>query len=414
MSVVGQSTFIIDNLRLADGRQGMSLSVSNGLIVAIGEQTAQLSSPRLDAGGVLILPGLTDAHVHLDKAMILGRCPLCEGTLAEAVRLTAQAKRSFTAEDVEARGAQVLELAVRAGTQRMRSFVEVDPRAGLRSLEGLLRLKRRWSGLIDVQLCAFVQEGLTNEPETIDLLHEAMRMGADLIGGCPYTDPDPVAHVELIFGLARRYNVDVDFHADFDLDPGNSILPEIIRQTEAFGWGGRVTVGHATKLAAFDPDERERMARSMAEAGIALVVLPATDAFLNGSRDNPMRPRGIAPAAQMKRFGVDVALATNNVQNPFTPYGDASLLRMAGLYANLDQLSTAADMHSVFEMVSTDAEKITGMLAPPIAVGAKAEFILVAAETAEDAIRRNAPVVAAVKRGVLRLWAPLAPLIIPD
>jgi cytosine deaminase len=414
MSVVGQSTFIIDNLRLPDGRDGVSLHVSQGVIVEMGDRPAVSSAPRLDAAGALLLPGLTDAHVHLDKAMILGRCPLCEGTLAEAVRLTAQAKRNFTADDVEERGAKVLEMAVRAGTQRMRSFVEVDPRAGLRSLEGLLRLKRRRSGLIDIQLCAFVQEGLTNEPETMDLLHEALKMGADLIGGCPYTDPDPVAHVELIFGLARHYDVDVDFHADFDLDARNSILPEIIRQTEAFGWGGRVTVGHATKLAAFDPDERERMARRMAEAGIALVVLPATDAFLNGSRDNPMRPRGIAPAAQMKRFGVDVALATNNVQNPFTPYGDASLLRMAGLYANLDQLSTSADMRSVFEMVSSDPEKITGMRAPAIAVGSPAEFILVAAETTEDAVRRNALVVAAVKGGVLRLWAPLAPLIIPD
>jgi cytosine deaminase len=402
--------FIIDNVNLADGRRGQSIHVADGRIVAIGARTENDAVERLDGAGALMLPGFTDAHVHLDKAMILGRCPLCEGTLGEAVRLTAEAKRGFTAEDVRARGRKVLEMAVRAGTQRMRSFVEVDPRAGLRSLEGLLSLRREWAPLIDLQLCAFAQEGLTNEPETLSLLDEALKMGADLVGGCPYTDPDPVAHVGLIFDLARKHDVDVDFHADFNLDAENSILPEIIRQTLAHGWQGRVAVGHATKFAAFDPERREKIARDMAEAGVALVVLPATDAFLNGQRDDPLRPRGIAPAKQIRDLGVTVALATNNVQNPFTPFGDASLLRMAGLYANLDQLATDSDMRAAYQMVTIDAEKITGIKAPALTVGEIADFILVAAETPEDAVRSNATVVGAVKAGIIRLWAPVPPL----
>ncbi len=402
--------FIIDNVSLADGGRYRSVRVGDGTIIAIGDLAAEPAVLRLDAQGALLLPGLTDAHVHLDKAMILDRCPLCEGTLAEAVRLTAKAKIGFTADDVAARARKVLEMAVRSGTQRMRSFVEVDPRAGLRSLEGLLGLKKEWAGLIDLQLCAFAQEGITNEPETLLLLDEALVMGADLVGGCPYTDPDPVAHVQAIFDLATRRDVDVDFHADFDLDAENSILPEIIRQTIAHGWQGRVTVGHATKFAAFDPQRREAIARDMASAGVALVVLPATDAFLNGNRDNPLRPRGLAPAKSIRDLGVTVALATNNVQNPFTPYGDASLIRMAGLYANLDQLATEADLMKVYSMVTVDAERVTGMPAPDLSAGGRADFILVAAENAVEAIRRNAPVVAAVKSGVLRLWQPLSPL----
>ncbi|AYD03976.1 amidohydrolase family protein [Neorhizobium sp. NCHU2750] len=402
--------FIIDNIRLAAGHGPKSIHVSNGRIAAIGTVTATDTVKRLDGAGALLMSGFTDAHVHLDKAMILGRCPLCEGTLAEAVRLTADAKRGFTAEDVETRGRKVLEMAVRAGTQRMRSFVEVDPRAGLRSLEGLLRLRQEWAALIDLQLCAFAQEGLTNEPETLTLLDEALRMGADLVGGCPYTDPDPAAHVGLIFDMAGKHDVDVDFHADFNLDPENSILPEIIRQTVERGWQGRVTVGHATKFAAFDPERRTTIAKAMADAGVALVVLPATDAFLNGSRDNPLRPRGIAPAKEIRDLGVTVALATNNIQNPFTPFGDASLLRMAGLYANLDQLATDADMRTIHTMITSDAEKITGMTAPALSVGEIANFILLAAETAEEAVRSNAAVVGVVKSGVVRLWAPVQPL----
>jgi cytosine deaminase len=411
MQIKGDREFIIRNINLADGRKEQAIHVSGGHIVAIGAAMETGHVECLDGAGALVLPGFTDAHVHLDKAMILDRCPLCEGTLSEAVRLTAEAKRAFTADDVEARGRKVLDMAVRAGTQRMRSFVEVDPRAGLRSLEGLLRLRREWAPLIDLQLCAFAQEGLTNEPETLLLLDEALRMGADLVGGCPYTDPDPVAHVGLIFDLARRHDVDVDFHADFNLDAENSILPEIIRQTQAHGWQGRVTVGHATKFAAFDPERRERIARDMTEAGVALVVLPATDAFLNGQRDNPLRPRGIAPAKQIRDLGVNVALATNNVQNPFTPFGDASLLRMAGFYANLDQLATDGEMRTAYQMITSDAERIVGMAAPELVAGQIADFILVAAATPEEAVRSNAPVVGVVKAGIVRLWAPVPPLL---
>jgi cytosine/creatinine deaminase len=410
MHPIRDREFVLENLSFSDGRINQSAHVANGRFIALGDVTVASDIRRLDCAGALILAGFTDAHVHLDKAMILGRCLLCEGTLTEAVRLTTEAKRAFTADDVAERGRKVLEMAVRSGTQRMRSFVEVDPRAGLRSLEGLLRLKQEWAPLIDLQLCAFAQEGITNEPETYVLLDEALKLGADLVGGCPYMDPDPAAHVAAIFEMARKHDVDVDFHADFDLDAQNSILPEIINQTLEHGWQGRVTVGHATKFAAFDPERRAAIARDMAAAGIALVALPATDAFLNGARENPLRPRGIAPAKQIRDLGVTVALATNNVQNPFTPYGDGSLLRMAGFYANLDQLSTDADMRDVLAMIGADAERAIRMPAPSLAVGEIADFILVAAETPEQAVRGNASVVAVVKSGILRLWAPLPSL----
>jgi cytosine deaminase len=149
----------------------------------------------------------------------------------------------------------------------------------------------------------------------------------------------------------------------------------------------------------------------MTEAGVALVVLPATDAFLNGQRDNPLRPRGIAPAKQIRDLGVNVALATNNVQNPFTPFGDASLLRMAGFYANLDQLATDGEMRTAYQMITSDAERIVGMAAPELVAGQIADFILVAAATPEEAVRSNAPVVGVVKAGIVRLWAPVPPLL---
>ena len=407
---MGGRSFRIDNVLLPDRRAAQTLAVRDGVVSAIGERDDAPGLARHDAAGALLLPGFVDAHIHLDKAMLIGRCPICEGTLAEAVRLTATCKAAFTVEDVHARASQALEMAFRAGTRAMRTFVEVDPRAGLRGFEAIVRLKRAWSNLLDLQICAFAQDGLTQEPETLALLAEALQGGATVVGGCPYTDPDPERHVELIFDLAQRFDVDADFHADFDLDPKNSILPKIVAETVARSWRGRVVVGHATKFAAFAPETRQALARDMRDAGVGLVVLPSTDAYINGDRRDPMRPRGIAPAASLAEAGVSVAIATNNVQNFFTPYGDASLLRMAQFYANLEHLASDAELDLAHAMIAQSPARMIGMPQPLLEVGRDADFILVQATSAADAIRRNAPVTAVVRGGRMRLWAPQQPI----
>ncbi|HBM58583.1 amidohydrolase family protein [Salipiger marinus] len=406
--------FILENLRLAGESGPQSLRIAQGRIVERGPGAGALEDdlPRRDCGGYLACAGFVDSHIHLDKALILDRCPICEGTLAEAVRLTATAKAAFTEEDVYTRAAALLERAVRHGTLVMRSFVEVDPRAGLRSFHALARLRADYADVIDLELCAFAQEGLTQEPQTLDLLHAALSEGADLLGGCPYTDSDPVAHVTQIFDLAERHGVAVDFHADFDLDPSGAILPEILSQTRARGMAGRVSVGHATKLGALPPDEVARIAAQMQAAGVALCVLPATDLFLNGRQPGPegLRPRGLAPALALARAGVTVTLATNNVLNPFTPLGDGSLLRMAGLYANIAQLASDAEMAETFAMI-TDAPAALMGRDRALVPGAPADIVLLDAPDPAMAVRMGAPVRAVWKAGRLVLDQPRAEIL---
>jgi len=292
----------------------------------------------------------------------------------------------------------VVEMAILQGTTRMRSFVEIDPRAGLRSFEALKRIAADYAFAIDIELCAFIQEGLTNEPETAGLIERALASGAGLVGGCPYTDPNPVSHVGAVFDIAGKFGVPVDFHVDFDLDPDMSILPEIIEQTVRRGYGGRVSVGHATKLSAMAPDRVASLARQLAGAGIAVTILPATDLFLTGRDADRLVPRGLAPGMVLAENGVTVSIASNNILNPFTPFGDASLGRMANLFANVAQLSRDADIAAVFEMVTGDAARLLG--APfGLSPGAPADIVLVDAPDAVRAVRTNAPVLAGWKRG---------------
>ncbi|MFP5076445.1 amidohydrolase family protein [Rhizobium sp. YIM 134829] len=389
---------VIRRLRIEGEAELQDLAIRNGRIAAIAPALRCTAVEEVDGAGAFAFSGFVDTHIHLDKACILDRCRICEGTLAEAVRETARAKAGFEEDDVYARAARVVETAILHGTTRMRSFVEVDPRAGLRSFRALKRIKADYAFALHLELCAFAQEGLTQEPETYVLLDQALSDGADLVGGCPYTDPDPEAHIEQIFTLARAHDVSVDFHIDFSLDPARSDLPALIAATERHGWQGRVSIGHVTTLSAMDPDAVTAMARQLARAGIALTVLPATDLFLNGRGQDRLVPRGVAPAHRLAEHGVVTTIATNNVLNPFTPYGDASLIRMANLYANIAQLSRAEEMEAVFAMVSGAAARQLGA-AHGLSVGGPATLVLLDAAGPEAAVREVARVIAGWKDG---------------
>ncbi len=363
-----------------------------------GHRPSLPGTNRVEASGGWVFPGYVDAHIHLDKAHILDRCDMSQGGLAHAVEQTTRAKAGFTTEDVYARASLVVDAAVSHGTTAMRTFVEVDPRVGLRGLDALLALRDARRDQITIQICAFAQEGITNEPETLTLLTQAMEMGADLVGGCPYRDPDPIAHIDHIFDLAERFDCDADFHIDFDLDPSNSDLPALIAATEARGWGGRVVAGHASKLSAMAPPDVAAMAARLRDAGIGVVALPATDLFLMGRDADRLQPRGVAPLAMMAQAGVRCAVASNNIMNPFTPYGDANLARMANLFANVAHLSTDDDLRACFGMVAGDAAAMIG-LPHRLGVGDLASMVLLDAPDPAMAVRAIAPARAGWVRG---------------
>ncbi|ALN75685.1 MULTISPECIES: amidohydrolase family protein [unclassified Aureimonas] len=396
--------FVLRNARVATSGDFVDIGVENGRIAAITPNLDAAAS-EYDAAGRLAFPGFVDCHIHLDKACILDRCAICEGTLAEAVRETARAKAAFTEEDVYARAANLVEQAILHGTMLLRTFVEVDPRAGLRSLAAIRRIKHDYAFAIDIEICAFAQEGLTQEPETEHLLSDALAAGADLVGGCPYTDPDPAGHVRRIFDLAERFGTLVDFHVDLDLDPEGSALPHVMEETERRGFGGRVSVGHATKLSAIEPEAVDAVARRLAATGIAVTVLPATDLFLTGRDIRRLVPRGVAPAHLLRRAGVTATIATNNVLNPFTPFGDASLIRMANLYANVAQLARDEEMEAVFAMVSADAARLMAR-DYGLRIGAPADFVLLDVATSAAAVREIAAPIASWRSGRLVMERP--------
>src|SRR4029453_6890746 len=260
---------LLGKATLPDGHLA-DIGTRGGKIAAIGSLTEHPAPRTGDGGGCVLTPGLVDAHIHLDKALLSARAPSIEGTVTEALQVTAEAKRGFTVDDISARGRRVLDAAIRAGTTAMRSHVEIDPIVGLKGLDALLALKREYAPAIDLQLCAFAQEGILRSPGTDALLARALEGGADLIGGCPYNDTDAHAQIHIVFRLPRHFAFDVDFHIDFFDEPDHLDVLYVAEQTVRFGWQGRVAAGHVSELGALEPERLDAVAAILKNAGIGV------------------------------------------------------------------------------------------------------------------------------------------------
>ena len=388
---------VFRNARTRSAGTPVDIGVAGGRIAAI-EPHLICEAAEIDVGGKLVLSGFVDTHIHLDKACLLGRCGHNHGSVSEAIRAVAAMKRDFTVEDIHARGARVIERAITFGTTRMRTHVEIDPRIGLRGFEAIKALKRDYAWAIDISPCVFPQEGLTNDPGAEELLIAALRDGGEAIGGCPYVDADPNAHIEKIFDLAQEFDVDVDLHLDFDLDPSWWHMEEVCRQTERRNYQGRVAIGHATKLSALPPDRLKAAAERLAKAGVAVTVLPATDLYLLARDATHNAPRGLTVAHKLVADGVLCSVATNNVQNPFTPFGDASLPRMANFYANIAHAGVD-EFDACLDLVTDLPARLMNRRDYGISVGNPADIVVLDTDSGRGVIAELPDVLMGFKSG---------------
>jgi cytosine/creatinine deaminase len=395
---------LLRGARLPDRDGPVDIAIVGDRIIAI-DAVARAGRETRDLGGRLVTPGLVESHIHLDKALLDDRVVSTAGTLEEAIRLTGEAKRAFTADDIRGRARRVLDLAVRAGTTAMRSHVEVDPIVGLTGLEALLPLREEYAPALDLQLCAFAQEGIVKSPGTEGLLRRALTMGADLVGGCPYNDTDGLEHIRIVFALATAFGVDADFHVDFADEPEHLHVREIAAHTVRAGWQGRVAVGHLSELSAVPGYRQDEIIAEIAGAGVGVICLPATDLYLMGRKDESNVRRGLAPVRRLLAAGVPVALASNNVRNPFTPVGTADLTHMAFVAAVAAHMGTPAELRALLAAITLHPARLLRLPDYGLAPGCRADLVVWDCARPEDVVATLPPCTLVVKRGRVTLEA---------
>jgi cytosine deaminase len=391
---------IVRNACLADRpSEGLlDIGVVGGKIAEIGRGLAG-AAETYEAGGRLACAGLIETHIHLDKSRIIDRCPPEAGRDISPMKQVAALKQSFTVEDVRARAERTLSECILNGATRMRTQVELDPAIGMRGFDGVQSLIADYRWAVDIEICVFPQDGLTNYPGTEELLVEGLRRGAKAIGGAPRYDSDPAGQIRRIFELAREYDVDIDMHLGVGNTPDVTDVALVCELTEQYRRGGRVVVGHMAKLSTMPPPDLAILARRLADTGIAVTVLPATDLYLMGRDQDHNIRRGVADANFLVEHNVNCSLSTNNVLNPATPYGDCSLIRIANLHANILQIAGPARLRECFAMLTGRSARLLNLTDYGLVPGNPADIVVIDATTPEQAVAEIRPPLAVYKRG---------------
>ncbi|GGC45248.1 amidohydrolase [Siccirubricoccus deserti] len=390
---------LLRDARLPDG-SAADIGVAAGRIAAVGTGLPAEAGEVVECGGRLVSPGFVETHIHLDKSCTIDRCA-CEASRFphRAMERTSAIKHSFTVEDVSARARRTLEKCILHGAMTMRTHVEVDPLVGLRGFEGVKALIDAYRWAIDIEICVMPQEGLLNNPGTDELMVEALRNGATVVGAVPNYDSDRAGQIRRVFEMAREFDVDIDMHLDSGASAAELDTLLVCELTEKYGWGGRVAVGHVTKMSVMPLPEFDQVAKRMADAGVALTVLPSTDLYLGGREKDHRVERSVVDANRLVRQGVTCSVSSNNILNAFTPMGDGQLIRMANLYANVVQQAMPDALRDTWGMFTTQSAKLLRKSDYGIVVGNPADLVLVDAPDTVAAIREIAPTLAGFKRG---------------
>src|SRR5256885_14929569 len=376
----------------------LDIAVEGGRIAGIGRDLAA-EGESYDAGGRLVWSGLGESDLQVDKSRIVDECPLPDGRRVNPVTMVAPLKPGWSVEDVYGRSEKTLHECLVNGTTRMRTQVEIDPGIGLRGFEALRSLAADYRWAIDIELCVFPQDGLTNYPGTEELLVAALKQGAPVLGAAPRYDSDPTAQIDRIFALARDFDVDLDLHLDVGDSPAHMDVYRVLELTEQYKRGGRVVVGHMAKLSLLPPTELAVLARRLKDAGIAVTVLPATDLYLMGRDRDHAVVRGVADATFLSAKGLTCSLSSNNILNAATPHGDWPPDRLANLQANVLQIAAPAELRDLFLMLSERSAKLLNLKDYGLTPGNPADLVVIDAATPEQAVAEIRPPLAVWKRG---------------
>ncbi|HSK55945.1 MAG TPA: amidohydrolase [Jiangellales bacterium] len=354
------------------------LLVADGRIAALGPEASAAAPDAdvVDAAGRLVLPGLVDAHCHLDKTLwgMPWVSHLAGDALSDRIRHDRERRSALGVPDV-GRMSDLLSTMSAYGTTAVRTHTDVDPDVGLRGVEAVVDVTERMRGRVDVQQVAFPQHGLLTRPGTADLLEAATGLGVEVVGGIDPAgiDGDPVRHLNVVFGLADRHGLMVDIHLH---DPGTLgawELDLVLERTRALDLAGRVAVSHAYAFAELDRARQERTAGAMAEAGVALVTA-AVYSF------------PVPPVRLMAEAGVTLACGHDGIRDLWGPYGTGDMLDRSMHLAYRSTFRRDDDIELALRAATIGGARLLGRPDPGWHIGAPGDLVIVDAGSAAQAV----------------------------
>ncbi|MEU5032308.1 amidohydrolase family protein [Streptomyces milbemycinicus] len=379
------SPLLLRGARLPDGNvRDVLLDPDSGLVARVTPPGLLPSGPDdLDLSGHLLLPAPAEPHAHLDKALTWDLAGAVPGDLPSAVAAWRAYTEQVTEDDVFHRARRTVDELCANGVTAVRTHVDLLTGGGdpLRGLRALLRLREKLRGRVRLQIAVLHVDA----PE--ELLHQALDLGADLLGDCPHLSADPAASVGRTLRIAAERHVGVDLHADETLDPTAGDLRLLARAVRERCFALGVTASHCVSLGAVEPEEAARTAKEVAAAGIGVITLPLTNLYLQGRGRPSSTPRGLTAVRALLDAGVTVAAGGDNIRDPFNPVGRADPLETASLLVTVGHLTPDEGLHAV----TGGARAVLGLPEAGPYEGAVADLLAVRAHTVSEALGTACP-----------------------
>ena len=349
---------------------------------------------EINAAGCLVSIPFCDTHQHLDTVLTAGQPRHNRsGTLWEGIEIWGERRRELTTEDVTDRARTAVLWEVGRGCCYIRSHVDVgDPR--MVALKAILALREELSDIVRIEIVAFPQDGVYTADGSPELLEEALRLGADLVGGIPhneYTRELGLKQLGLIFDLAEKYDRGIDVHCDETDDPHSRFIETLAAGTIERGLSGRVTASHATAMHSYDNAYAFKLIRLLALSGLHVVCNPFDNSVLQARQDTYPKRRGLTRVKELLEAGVNVALGHDTIVDPWYPLGCGDMLHAAFLVLHMCQLSGHDEIPLAFDLATSGGARAMGLDAERPEVGVAADLVVHQAPTEADLLRLLLP-----------------------
>ena len=389
---------LIRNARLRGHEKPCDIAIADGRVASIGTAGVATAGSEIDARGNLVTPSFVNPHLHLCKVWTLpmmteeARNAYQSDGMSQAlsaIDLASKVKEKYDAAWILPNARRAVALAALYGTLHIRALADVDSKAKLEGVKALIAVREEFRGIVDIQVVAFAQDGIVRDPGTDKLMHEAMALGCDVVGGIPWieaTDTDAKKHIDVCFDLAQEFNKDVSMLLD---DAGNASLRtlEMMALTAIeCGWEGRALAHHCRAMSLYPAPYFERLCATLRKAKVPVVTDPHT---------GPLHAR----VRELLAAGITVCLGQDDISDAYYPYGRNNMLEVAFLASHLLWMMSRADMETLYDMITTAPAKAMNIADHGLAVGNAANFVVLDQSDVNEALRFHAAPVAVISQG---------------
>ncbi len=380
---------LIRNVRPMAG-PATDVLVKAGKIAAMGRAlSAPAGATVEEGGGHLLLPGLVEAHTHLDKSLLGQPWYINEvgPRLLDKIDNERLNKRRLGMDPYQQSFRQAVQSS-RLGSTHIRSHVDVDTDHGMWGVEGIMRMRADCHAIIDVEIVAFPQSGLLRRPGTLELMHQAMKLGAEIVGGLDpcAIDRDPKGHLDAVFGLCQTYGKPLDIHLHEPGEMGAFSTDLIIERTRALGMRGKVTISHAFCLGSPDRELIDPLIAQLAELDIAIMT--------TGPAGRPA-----PPVKKLLAAGIRVCSGSDGIRDTWGPYGNGDMLERAMFVGMRNNFRRDDELALAFEVVTKEGAKVMEIAGYGLGIGCNADLLIAPGESLADAIVSRSPQRRVIKRG---------------